>query len=174
MAKKMVLGLVLVMMTTAGAFAQQKWYNTYSPCIQGSKALVNVGIGYGSVTWGSMGIPPITASIDFKLKNNPITIGAFGAFSTFGGGIFANYTNIGFGGRAAYHFNFAKKLDTYVGLSLGYVLQSTDVEWAEGVSFFLWGFNLGARYFFTKRLGAYLELGYSGLQVASVGLTFKI
>jgi opacity protein-like surface antigen len=33
--------------------------------------------------------------------------------------------------------------------------------------------SAGARYFFTSFLGAYLELGYSGLQILGAGLTVK-
>jgi hypothetical protein len=34
--------------------------------------------------------------------------------------------------------------------------------------------SVGARYFFTSFLGAYLKLGYSGLQILGAGLTVKI
>ncbi|MDR2509516.1 MAG: hypothetical protein LBC77_02600, partial [Spirochaetaceae bacterium] len=43
-----------------------------------------------------------------------------------------------------------------------------------GKSFVLFGINMGGRFFYTEKLGAYLELGYSGLQVASAGITFKL
>jgi hypothetical protein len=76
-------------------------------------------------------------------------------------------------------------LDTYAGVTLGYVIQTGDVKYKgaasslgrntsyDGVSFLLFGANIGARYFFTNNIGAYLELGYSGLQVASIGLALK-
>jgi hypothetical protein len=94
------------------------------------------------------------------------------------------YTNIGFGGRGMYHFNFMDNLDTYAGLTLGYVIQNATLKAnnehygqiaaaEDGVSFFLWGLNIGARYFFTDFIGAYLELGYSGLQFASIGVSVK-
>jgi hypothetical protein len=62
-----------------------------------------------------------------------------------------------------YHFNFLKNLDTYAGLTLGYVIQTFDGgdysgSAYEGVSFFLFGVNIGARYFFTESIGAYLEV----------------
>jgi hypothetical protein len=34
------------------------------------------------------------------------------------------WNNIGFGARGMYHFNFLKNLDTYAGLTLGYVIQT--------------------------------------------------
>jgi hypothetical protein len=187
------LSIVLVLATLVAGGVSAEWYNSYAPGIADSKVLINAGIGYGFSSYG-MGIPPISVSADFKLPiKAPITLGATGAISTWtystGGGNYAidvTYTNIGFGARGAYHFGFAKNLDTYIGATLGYVIQSADVKYGsyydtpgvtktayDGVSFFLFGANIGARYFFTKNIGAYLELGWSGLQVASVGLAVK-
>jgi hypothetical protein len=186
--------LVLVAFAAGGAFAQN-WYDSYAPGIDASKIFINAGIGYGFSSY-SMGIPPISVSADFKLPIKlPITVGGVAALSTWKRSIasvpgFADsdisitYRNIGFGARGAYHFNFVKNLDTYAGLTLGYVIQSADVKYGsyydsvpktsyDGNSFFLYGFNIGARYFFTKNIGAYLELGYSGLQIASIGLSVK-
>ena len=183
MAKKVICGLVLVFMTATGAFAQSKWYNSYSPSIEKSKALVNAGIGFGNIGAGrSMGIPEITASVDFKLKKIPITIGGMGAFRTSSYPIVGyddalTYTNIGFGVRGMYHFNFAKKLDTYAGMTLGYVIDKASGAGSSifsGVSFFLWGFDIGGRYFFTNRMGVYFELGVNFLHIGSAGLTFKL
>jgi hypothetical protein len=191
MARKMVLVLVLVAVVAGGAFAQT-WYDSYAPGIDTGKVLVNAGVGFGFSAY-SMGVPPISVSVDFKLPIAlPITIGGTAALSTWGyetgGGDYAitvTYTNIGFGVRGMYHFNFVKNLDTYTGLTLGYVVQTADVKYGSaydnipktsypGISFFLFGANIGARYFFTNTIGAYLELGYSGLQVASLGLSLKL
>jgi hypothetical protein len=190
--KKSILVLVLVAAAAGGVFAQE-WYNSYAPGIDESKVFINAGVGYGLSTY-SMGLPPISVSADFKLPISlPITIGGTAALSTWGystsagvpnSDIDVTYMNIGFGVRGAYHFGFVKNLDTYLGLTLGYVIQTADVKYGsaydnipktsyDGVSFFLYGFNIGARYFFTKNIGAYLELGYSGLQVASIGLSVK-
>ena len=194
MAKKgLILGALIAALAfglTGPAFSQaQTWYNSYAPGIDTNKLFINAGIGFGFSTY-DMGIPPISASVDFKLPVKvPITVGATAAFSTWKYEIpgFASmpplipaipgadvvYTNIGFGARAAYHFNFVKNLDVYSGITLGYVVQSSNVDGQDGTSFFLYGFNVGARYFFTKALGAYLEAGYSGLQIISVGLSLK-
>jgi hypothetical protein len=193
MAKKGILVLVLAGLLAGGAFAQT-WYDSYAPGIDAGKVFINTGIGFGFSAY-SMGLPPISVSADFKLPVNlPITLGGTAAISTwkdsYGSGIFENnitYTNIGFGARGMYHFNFVKNLDTYTGLTLGYVVQTAKVKYGsyydnlpssfktsyDGTSFFLFGFNLGARYFFTNNFGAYLELGYSGLQVVSLGASFK-
>ncbi|MDR3336265.1 MAG: hypothetical protein LBT16_03575 [Treponema sp.] len=150
-------------------------------------------MGFGISSY-LMGIPPISVSADFKLPIQlPITIGGTAALSTWGyetsagipnSEIKVTYTNIGFGVRGQYHFNFLKNLDAYAGLTLGYVIQTADVKYGSaygnigkpayaGISFFLFGANIGARYFFTKNIGVYAELGYSGLQIASAGLSLK-
>jgi hypothetical protein len=191
--KKGVLILVLAVIAAEGAFAQT-WYDSYAPGIDESKVFINAGIGYGFSSY-LLGIPPISVSADFKLPvKAPITVGGTAALSTWrystsagvpDSNVDVTWMNIGFGARGAYHFNFAKNLDTYAGLTLGYVIQTADVKYGSaydsmpkpttytGVPFFLFGANVGARYFFTKNIGAYLELGYSGLQVVSVGLSVK-
>lgn len=190
MKKKVLLVLLLAVLATAGSFAQATWYNTYAPGVDENMFFVNAGVGFGPTGGYQMGIPPITASVDFKLPISlPITVGAFGTLSTWkfsypliGGDLV--WRNIGFGVRGHYHFNFLENLDTYAGLSLGYVLQSLSYTGGggngdlgaygyNGANFFLWGGNIGARYFFTDLLGAYLELGYSGLQFASIGVSLK-
>jgi opacity protein-like surface antigen len=193
MKKKFFAVLVLVVIAGGGVYAQN-WYDSYAPGIAESKVFINAGVGYGFSAY-SMGIPPIGVSVDFKLPiKQPITIGGTAAFSTWKNStnvwgvsnseIDVTYTNIGIGVRGAYHFNLLKNLDTYAGITLGYVIQKTDVTYGsayggfqptyeDGASFILIGGNVGARYFFTKNIGAYLELGYSGLQVASIGLAVK-
>ncbi|MCL2069592.1 MAG: hypothetical protein FWH19_01225 [Treponema sp.] len=190
--KKALMVLLMVAVATGGVFAQT-WYESYAPGVQDNKFFLNVGIGFGPTGGYDMGIPPVSASVDFKLPiDMPITLGAFVTYTTwsYSSGIPSmysidvTYTNIGFGGRGMYHFNFVENLDAYAGLSIGYVLQSTKVETSgalggiggasyDGVPFLLWGLNFGARYFFTDLLGAYFEIGYSGLQYASVGLSLK-
>jgi hypothetical protein len=128
-----------------------------------------------------MGIPPISVSVDFKVSETmPITIGATGMFSTWrwtNPWVDITYSNIGIGARAMYHFNFARNLDTYAGITLGWVFQTVSgnaLHTVRGNSFFLWGGNIGVRYFFTDSIGVYSELGWSGLQYVSAGLTVKM
>jgi len=172
---------------------EYKWYNSYAPGLQNNKAFINTGIGLGPTRGLRIGLPPITASVDFKVSNTvPITVGALVTFTTwkYSGGytpftIDLTYMNIGIGGRGMYHFNFARNFDAYAGLVLGYVIQSTSANYGSGYnsgnapsykgeSFFLYGGNTGVRYFFTARIGIYAELGYSGLQYLSAGLSIKI
>ena len=183
--KKGLLVLILLAVVTGGAFAE--WYNSYAPGLEDDFLFINAGIGFGPTGGYNMGFPPISASFDFKLPVNvPITVGPMVAFTSWKyswPGFSVVYRNIGFGVRGMYHFNFAKNLDTYAGLTLGYVFQSAKVSssgyWSWGrydasSSFFLWGINIGARYFFTDVVGAYLELGYSPIQIIGIGVSIKI
>jgi hypothetical protein len=189
--KKGLLALVLMAFVMGGAFAET-WYDSYAPGLQDNKFFFFFFIGFGPTGGYDIGLPPITASVDFKLPiPMPITLGGFAAFTTWKYSvgvpsvyeIDVTYTNIAFGARGMYHFNFLYFFDTYTGLSLGYVLQSATVKTSgslggqaasyDGAPFFLWGLNLGARYFFTDLIGVYLELGYSDLQYAGIGLSFK-
>jgi opacity protein-like surface antigen len=187
MKKRLLIVLVLAMVVAGGAFAD--WYDSYAPGIDESKVFINAGVGMGF----SVEDIPISVSADFKLPIKlPITAGATAAFNSWkdiiGAGnsqIGVTYTDIAIGARGHYHVNLLKNLDTYAGLTLGWVFQIVDVEYGSywnnhenkpsysAKPYFLYGFNIGARYFFTKNIGAYLELGYSGLQLASLGLSVK-
>jgi hypothetical protein len=192
---KVILVLVLLGVATGGAFAQV--WDRYAPGIDSSKVLINAGVGFGLLLSGyDLGLPPISVAADFKLPAKvPITLGGLFAISsrsyTYDYSYYSvtrgykfTYTDIGFGLRGMYHVNFAKNLDTYAGLTLGYVISTSKTEYtgtwgttdkSEPIdySYFLYGFNVGLRYFFTNNIGAYLEVGYSGLQIASLGLSLK-
>jgi hypothetical protein len=196
--KKVFAVSVLAMVVAGAVFGQEgkTWYNSYAEGVD-QKVLVNVGVGLGPTGGYDLGVPPLSASVDFKLPVSvPLTVGGIVTFAQWKytvsmptvTGVFPNisygskdyefkWNNIGVGARGMYHFNFVKNLDTYARLTLGYVIQTfegEDIPGYEGLSFFLFGANFGARYFFSKTIGAYLEVGYSGLQFASVGLTAKL
>jgi hypothetical protein len=188
--KKLFASVLFVVAIGTAAYAQDSgraWYNSYAEGID-QKLLLNAGIGLGPTGGYDLGMPPISVSIDYKLPIKlPITVGGIFTFARWKYSYsipFSNldydfaWNNIGLGARGMYHFNFVKNLDTYAGLTLGYVIQTFDGgdytgNLYEGVSFFLFGANVGVRYFFTKAIGAYLEAGYSGLQFVSLGLTLK-
>ena len=163
---------------------ERTWYNSYADAFDRTKMFMNLGVGLGPNRGYSMGIPPISASFDFKVSQTvPITVGITGMFSTWHwkyslaySSADITYTNIGIAGRGMYHFNFTNKLDTYTGLTLGYVFQSASGSANQpitGNSFFLWGWCIGIRYAFSGSVGIYSELGYSGLQYLSAVLTFR-
>ncbi|MDR2952061.1 MAG: hypothetical protein LBU82_02335, partial [Treponema sp.] len=147
---------------------------------------INTGIGFGPTGGYDNSIPPISASVEYKLPVSlPITVGLIATYSAWKWShplsstedISVTYSNFGIGARGMYHFNFWEKADIYVGPTLGWVIQSAKANTSgssyEGKPFFLFGASVGARYFFTSFVGAYLELGYSGLQILGAGLALK-
>jgi hypothetical protein len=174
---------------------------------------INAGAGFGPDGGFERGVPPISASVDFKLPGpTPITLGVGVTYSTWFISVdmsppvippllpwlppppvityIENTTirNISSGIRAMYHFNFMERLDTYFGITFGYVHQTYSVETiyavddvilsvesitAPGDPFILWGANIGVRYFFNDFIGIYAEVGYSRIQYFSAGLSLK-
>jgi hypothetical protein len=185
--------VILLAVLAAGSASAQQWFNSYAHAVDGDTLFVNAGVGFGPTGGYSSGVPPVSASVDYKLPIGlPITAGLIATYSTWKwkhnlgslGKVDVTYSNFGIGARGMYHFNFTEKLDTYAGLTLGWVIQSSKSQTSgsvgnyessnDGEPFFLFGASLGARYFFTSFLGAYLELGYSGLQILGAGLTVKL
>jgi hypothetical protein len=188
--KKLMLLSVLAVAAAGGVFGQE-WYNSYAPGIEGSKIFINGGIGVGVLPY-KMSLPPISASIEYGFSKIPLSLGAYFGITGYNEDftLYSSYkgTLTGFGAKTSYHFNFVKNLDPYVSLTLGWLVYhqeekisiavpidtppaTTTVE--HDLSTFFYGFNLGARYFFTKNIGAYVELGYSAVSVVSAGLSLK-
>ena len=71
--------------------------------------------------------------------------------------------------RAAFHYQFVEKLDTYVGLGLG-MWGTFDDKFGAGLG--VSGY-LGARYYFWDHIGLCTELGY-GISYFSIGACFKL
>jgi len=77
-----------------------------------------------------------------------------------------------------FHYQFVPKLDTYVGLSAGVVLNGykyledrTLVDKHSKFNF-AWGAQLGARYYFKPNWAALFEFGH-GMTIASAGISYK-
>jgi hypothetical protein len=100
------------------------------------------------------------------------------------------WSNMVIGLRGAWHYNEwhgSDRFDIYAGLMLGYnvgsyknkstktvngVTTAYDYSYSGSSSFVTWSTYLGMRYFFTEKVGAYLELGY-GMTAANLGLALK-
>jgi hypothetical protein len=62
MKKRIFVILVLAVVTAGGVFAQEKkWYNSYAPGIEGSKLLINAGIGFG-INCPYLPFPPVLST----------------------------------------------------------------------------------------------------------------
>ena len=146
---------------------------------------INAGIGLGSY-YSGITIPPLSVSLDYGVADNlinrnngSISVGGFAGYTASSqtyGTYKTTFSYITLGGRGAFHYQFAPKLDTYAGLMLGY----NYVNWKTGynASFYSYdsfGYNvfIGARYFFTDKIGAFAELGY-GISYTTLGATFRL
>ncbi len=152
-------------------------------------SMVNLGIGLGYRFGGSMSVPPLSVAYDYSLKsglidgNGAITLGGYLAYTSAKYSYWAQSTTASYtvlGVRGMFHYQFVPKLDTYAGLMLGYHFTSVSstapaehYESSIAASAFDMGVILGARYFFTPRIGAFTELGYT-LPYWNLGVTFKL
>jgi|SRR5690606_12633015 len=150
---------------------------------------VNLGIGLGTALGGlGKARPAISLTMDRGLWNAPgpgvISLGGYIGntgykYTDLGYTAKWNYTTVGL--RGAYHYNgFIKvpQLDAYGGIMLGYNIvnyssddNSTALDDTYGSELGFSGF-LGGRWFFSKKIGAFAELGY-GVAVLNAGVTFK-
>ena len=148
---------------------------------------INVGVGLGSY-YNSLSIPPLSVSLDYGVADNlingnngSISVGGFAGYaaSSYSSGVYkTTYSYISLGGRGAFHYQFAPKLDTYAGLMVSYDIASVssnlDYTGASvATSGIHWSLFLGGRYFFTEKIGAFAELGY-GFYNLNLGVTFKL
>lgn len=128
--------------------------------------VLNAGIGISG--WGV----PIYVGVDFPV-HEAITVGGHLSYQTDSESFLGErwrHTIIGISGRGDYHFNalldLPEQWDLYAGLSLGYWVWNTkysgdfDLDYSgSGSGGFGIFAQLGARYFFTEKLGANLEVG---------------
>jgi hypothetical protein len=154
---------------------------------------IDMNLGIGLLTFGAtgdVGVPPVSFSLDYALKDN-ITVGGFlgyysssQEFPSFGGTYVFNYSYTIVAARGTYHYPLVDNLDTYGSVLLGYTVGSSSIEEPAGanpaftpaaasVGGVAYGFSVGARYHFTDNIGAFAEVGY-GISLLNIGLTYKI
>jgi hypothetical protein len=184
--KKLLLLLLVVVFSLTQLFAQESTFK------QGDKVL-NLGIGFGSTFYSGSGykagIPPISASLEFGVKDGVLDKGSIGIGGYLGysshkwdylnSGWGYKYTNIIIGVRGVFHYPLVDKLDTYTGLLLGYNI-ATSKEFGN----FVPGYNnasaggvayswfVGGRYYFSDAFAGMLELGY-GITYLNLGVALK-
>ena len=170
--KTLIVVCLLVPMMSIGALAQ-------SPLTVGNSQL-NIGVGLSE--WGI----PIYGGIDYCVEKD-ITLGAELSFRSYNERNnnwkkkdYYRSTIIGISGNFNYHFNSAlkisRKYDLYAGLNLGFYTWSTpdgyEGDHTSGIGL---GVQIGARYYFSNKVGINLELGtgnaFSG---GKFGLSIKL
>lgn len=164
MSKKIIGALVVIMaMFSLNAKAQN--------VMEKGSSIITVGVGITDK------VIPLSVAFDHGIVGNLFdspnaTLSLGGMLGTsFGKG----YNGLFVGPRVGLHYHFIPQLDTYFALMLGleagkYSDKEVSTNWHTG---FGWGTHVGARYMFTPKVGAFLELGY-GYSFANIGLAFKL
>ena len=158
------------------AYAQEYGYN------KGDK-LVNVGVGVNSYYSGGI---PLSISYEQGITDQ-ISVGAgidYLSDKYKAGSASYKFTALYFGARASYHVNELlninnEKIDLYAGATAGYRTFTWKNSYSNGTlgdsygNGFFFGGYIGAKYFFTTRIGAFTELGAAGSTNGRLGVALK-
>ena len=149
----------------------------------------NVGMGIASSFTGKTQMPPVSASFEIGAGNN-IAVGVVGGIATtekqVGLSSGKSYTwkhqNLFFGGRGLYYFYSNTDINLYGGAMGGYNSVSSDFSTNDDITEkntvsseaggLAYNVFIGGRYFFSRRVGAYLEAGLGNLNL-NAGLSIK-
>jgi hypothetical protein len=199
MKKVLVSVMMLVCLSGVSVFAAEN--SNFPSSVEPGNIIANVGLGFHNSLMlrnkgSENGVPPLSLSVEYALPISvPLSVGAVIGFAsgekTSGSGD-AKYTFtwpvFSIGAKAAYHFNWPiRGLDTYAGLTLGADILSAKTEYNEdyysdatpkpsagddAVSF-LFGLEIGARFFFSSHVGVFIEAGFNTFTYSRLGLAFK-
>ncbi len=159
----------------------------------GDKVL-NLGIGLGSTlysgTYYKSAVPPISASLEFVLKDDlfdgkgALGVGGYLGYSSYkyeylGWGW--KYSNIILGPRGFLHYKLVDKLDTYTGLLIGYDIVSSKefgntvpgYDYSANSGGLIWSWFAGGRYYFSDKFAGMLELGF-GISYLTLGVAINL
>lgn len=143
---------------------------------------LNAGVGVATYYGGGF---PLGVSLEAGLKNN-LSVGGSVDFFRYRYGYYSGaYTFVLAGARASYHLGDAfgvqnDNFDPYIGATLGfrYAKYSDSYgysysDYGTGYNSGLWlGIHVGARYFFSPKVGGFAEVGY-GVSALKLGITAK-
>jgi len=151
-------------------------YFSNAQVITKGESQINAGIGLSG--WGI----PVYANYEYGFSD-VISGGVEGSYRSFSEN-YSNsnykYTVLGVGAFANYHANellsIPESWDVYAGATLGYYIINVDSEYpssyGSGLSF---GGQIGARYYFSDKMGVNLELnGGSVVTGGKLGLTIML
>lgn len=193
--KKLFLLSAILMLLAFFSQAKAQWGSS----VREGDIMINAGIGFLPTVGGSdveTTVPPLSVSGGYVVSDN-ISIGGYIGYVankselsfsppmdnktiTYG----FEYSYLIIGARGSYYFVNERDYVLYGGGMLGYnaansssYIEDDDYEdmitnQAQDVGGFAFAGFLGAKYFFSDNVGAYLELGY-GVSIASVGLSLK-
>ena len=144
-----------VMGTTAFAADFLKFPDSIKPGTIMISPAFKLGSFYGLET--SVGA---TVAVDYALGINfPLTVGGEVGFITVSN---VSLSTIPILARAQYHPDLGvPNLDVYATLKLGFnIVMMDETGWGSASGGFAYGSNVGGRYFFSKQIGVFAELGY--------------
>jgi hypothetical protein len=142
--------------------------------------LLNIGIGLNSYYYGN----PIGLSYEVGSYPN-VSIGGQFDFNSSKDNRLNGY-NYGYnayyvGARGSYHVNEIlkirdEKIDLYVGVGLGYQgIRYKDRTYVSNYgSGLFFNYFVGGKYYFSGKIGAFVEVGYTGLSRSRIGVSLKL
>lgn len=157
---------------------------------KGDKVL-NLGVGFGGYGPSGYGIvtPSASASFEVGIKDSDSNKGSLGiggylgyaSYNQNGNYVGNNYWTVNrilIGARGAYHFPLADKLDTYAGITVGYISRSW--KWNGAVNRtdhpsrtpFSSDLFIGGRYYFSDKFGMMGELAFSAYLTLGISMKF--
>jgi hypothetical protein len=196
--KKLMLGLILsIGLAGVSVSAWEPEDLTKFPSGQeGGTKILNFGVGFWPKFFDWVNddyldwvVPSIRVTFDVNIpigdRGLPFFAGALLGYSGYGHEKRNRYDydwfihNITFGGRFGYHFNWGvDNFDTYAVASTGWTVHaSSDTDVVKppepGPEDFLFGINIGARYFVVDWFGFWAEAAFGTLFSVDIGLAFK-
>ncbi|MDR0544358.1 MAG: hypothetical protein LBG30_03300 [Odoribacteraceae bacterium] len=144
----------------------------------------HAGIGVSTYFSGRQAFLPVMLSLEYGVHdsflNGKAAIGVGGyigyaAVREKNFNIRTSHTVLG--ARGSFYYEFAERLDTYVGIALGYERVSVgdtkgNVSYVAPNSGVFPSSYIGARYYFSPQLAAFAEFGY-GISPLELGVAFK-
>lgn len=96
---------------------------------------------------------------------------AYSAYSTISN---LRHGNLFFIGRAAFHYQFVRNLDTYIGVGMGIRMSASDYNIFNHniANAYAWETFLGLRYYFVRNFGFMAEVSY-GVAILNLGLVVR-
>lgn len=179
--KKVFLLLALVCLLGVSSQAQE--------ILKKGDIVVDARVGFGSYNaFYRMALPPISVTGEYGIvdnliagKNGSIGVGAYVGVAGYKY-VEDKLFRMTVGARAAFHYQFIDKLDTYAGIMLGLDIRNfkdyyyyTPDELADRYTKMGLAHSefVGARYYFTDNIAVNAEFGY-GISYFSVGASFKL
>ncbi len=155
-----------------------------TPTFAEGDEIVSLGIGLGG---GAVYGMPITLSYEKGMKNindkSAFGLGGSISYQSKNYNTANYYDKYGYTGMTiavvgSFHYDLVDNFDLFASASLGYsmgqvVAKNDGVTSKAGENYLYYGINLGARYYFTEELGAYVTLGATPSSFLSLGVAYR-